>query len=114
MLLFLPINKPLCYAAVLLKFTYYAQYYAQEQELLSDYYTIHIQFCMNNSLHVADNFIMTALLECINEWYQVCHYALSYGGCSIKVYRSFITIFHKRLILLLHLFYNFLLCWHYA
>ena len=25
---------PLCYAAVLYKFTYYAQYYAQEQELL--------------------------------------------------------------------------------
>ena len=24
---------PLCYAAVLLKFTYYAQYYAQEQGL---------------------------------------------------------------------------------
>ena len=36
MLLFLPIM--LCaYAVVLLKFTYYAQYYAQEQELLSDY-----------------------------------------------------------------------------
>ena len=35
MLLFLSI----CYAAVLLKFTCYAQYYAQEHELLSDYYT---------------------------------------------------------------------------
>ena len=48
---------PLCYAAVFLKFTYYPQYYAQEQELLSDYYAIHdhIQSCMNNSLHVADN-----------------------------------------------------------
>ena len=45
----------LCYAAVLLKFTYYTQCYAQEQELLSDYYAIHIQFCINNSLHVADN-----------------------------------------------------------
>ena len=56
---------------MLLKFTYYAQHYAQEQELLSDYYAIHIQLCMNNSLHVADNsYIKTALLECINEKYQ--------------------------------------------
>ena len=50
---------PLCYAAVLLTFTYYAQYYAQEQELLSDYYAFYIQFCMNNSLHVAESFIET-------------------------------------------------------
>ena len=35
----------------------YAQYYAQEQELLSDYYAIYIQVGMNNSLHVADTFI---------------------------------------------------------
>ena len=39
---------PLCYAAVLLKVTYYAQ----EQELLSDYYAVG----MSNSLHVAHNF----------------------------------------------------------
>ena len=32
------------YAAVLLKFTYHAQYYAQEQEFLSDYYANYIQF----------------------------------------------------------------------
>ena len=57
-------NQPLCfyfyplfYAAVFLKFTYYAQYYAQEQELLSDYYAIYTQVGMNNSLHVADTFI---------------------------------------------------------
>ena len=31
---------PLCYATVLLKFTYYPQYYAQEQELWSDCYVI--------------------------------------------------------------------------
>ena len=42
-----------CYAAVLLKFTYYAQ----EQESLSDYYGIYIQFCMSNSLHVTESFI---------------------------------------------------------
>ena len=52
MLLFLPI----CFAAVLLKFTYYAQYYAQEKELWSDYYAIYIQVCISNLLHVADNF----------------------------------------------------------
>ena len=33
---------PLCYAAVHLKITYYAQYYAQEQELWSDYYVIYV------------------------------------------------------------------------
>ena len=54
---------PLCYTvailhAVLLKFTYYAQYYAHEQELLLYYYAsaIHTQFSMNNLLHVVDNF----------------------------------------------------------
>ena len=37
----------LCHAAVLLKFTYYAQFYAQEQKLWSDYYANYIQVCMN-------------------------------------------------------------------
>ena len=54
---------------MLLKFTYYAQYYAQEEELLSDYYVIHIQFCKENLLNEVI-FIKTVLLECINEWYQ--------------------------------------------
>ena len=44
MLLFLPIM--LCCSA--LKITYYAQYYAQEQELLSDYYASYVQVCRNN------------------------------------------------------------------
>ena len=66
MLLFLPIM--LCCSAH--KITYYAQYYAQEQELLSDYYAFYMQFCMSNSVHVANNFIKTVLLECINERYQ--------------------------------------------
>ena len=57
---------PLCYAAVLLKFTHYAQYYAQEQELLSDYYAFYMQFYMSSSLHVADNFYK----ECFNVKYQ--------------------------------------------
>ena len=39
-------QHPLCYAAMLLKFIYYAQ------------------FCMS---HVAYNFIQTVILECINE-----------------------------------------------
>ena len=38
-----------------LKFAYYAQYYAQEQELWSDYYAIYMQVCMNKLLLVVDN-----------------------------------------------------------
>ena len=68
---------------MLLKFTYYAQYYAQEQELLSDYYVIYVQICMNNTLHVEDNFKKTDLLECIKKLYQ-CR--LSHNDCSIRVY----------------------------
>ena len=41
--------------AVLLKFTYYAQYYAQEQESWSEYYAIY----MNKLLLVVDNFRKT-------------------------------------------------------
>ena len=58
---------PLCYAAVLLKFTYYSE----EQEMWSDllYYAIYIQVCMNELLLVVDNFRKTVLLESIYEWY---------------------------------------------
>ena len=52
---------PLCYAVVLLKFTYYAQV----QELWSEYYAIYIQVFMNKLILVIDNFRDTALLECI-------------------------------------------------
>ena len=52
---------------MLLKFTYYAQ----EQELLSNYCGIYIQFSMSDSLHVAKIFIKTALLECINKGIKV-------------------------------------------
>ena len=41
-------QHPLCYAAMLLKFIYYAQ------------------FCMAH-MHVAYNFIQTVILECINQ-----------------------------------------------
>ena len=51
-LLFLPIM--LCYSA--LKLICCTQYYAQEQELWSDYYGIYMQVCMNNSLYVAGNY----------------------------------------------------------
>ena len=74
---------PLCYAAVLLKFTYYAQYYAEEQELLSDYYAIYIQFCMNNSPHVADNSHKTVLIKCINKWYQSIPLCSSYHAVTV-------------------------------
>ena len=75
---------------MLLKYTYYAHYYAEEQESLSDYYVFYMQYCMSNSLYVADNFKKTVLLECINERY---YYALSNDDCSIRVYRSFTIIF---------------------
>ena len=45
----------LCYAAVLKILAYYAQYYGQEQELGSAYYTNYIQVCLNKSLHITDN-----------------------------------------------------------
>ena len=58
---------------MLLKFTYYAQYYAQEQELWLECYAI-----LYTGLHeqiatcTIDNFRKTVLLECINnEWYLV-------------------------------------------
>ena len=40
----------LCWSA--LKFTYYAQYYVQEQILWSDYNAIYVQVYMNNSIHI--------------------------------------------------------------
>ena len=61
--------------------------------ILSDYHAVYMQFCMNNSLHVA--FVKTVLLECINERYKVYCCALSYNDCSTRVYRLFTTIFHK-------------------
>ena len=56
MLLFLPINRPSCYVAVLLKFTYHAQYYDQEHaEAVVRLLCFYMQFSMSNSL-VADYF----------------------------------------------------------
>ena len=37
---------PLCYAAALLKFIYYVRYYAQEEELLLDYYAYICNFAL--------------------------------------------------------------------
>ena len=55
---------------------------------------------MNNSLHVADNFIETVLLECINEWYQLYHYAyhtmtvlLEYIDHSLQFFTNVINIY---------------------
>ena len=52
-------------------------------------------------MHVTDSFIKTVLLECVNEWYHVYHYALA-GDCFIRVYRSYrsISIVHCNLLLL--------------
>ena len=72
--------------AVLLKSTYCAHYYAQEQGLLSVYMLYNFT-CSRQLI-----FIKTVLLECIDD------NALSYDDRSIRVYRSF-TIFHKLLLL---------------
>ena len=67
---------------MLLKLTYYAQ----EQEFLSDYYA----FMFGNSLHVANNFIQTVLLECINEntgmLYHTMTVLLEYIDCSLQFF----------------------------
>ena len=68
-------------------------YYAQEQELMSDYYDIYVQVYMSNTLHIAadwrDIFIR------VNLWIVVYYYALLCADYSIRVYQSFGTIFHK-------------------
>ena len=77
-----------------LKFTYYAQYYAPEQELLSDYFDIHNYIIfMSNSLDVADNVIMSVLMNSIM-LYLTMTVLLEYIDCLT-------TIFHKYLTLLL-------------
>ena len=63
------------------------------------YTILHEQFTKCNR-----KFVKTVLLECINERYQV-HHVQSYDDCSIRVYRSFTTIFHKCLVLLLILIF---------
>ena len=55
MLLFLPIM--LCCSALKIHLL------CSKTKILSDYYA----FMYDNSLHVADNFIQTVLLQCINE-----------------------------------------------
>ena len=67
------------YAVVLLNFTCYAQYYARIQKLWLHYFDIYIQMCMNNSLHRAENFRKTVLLECSYKWHQNVH-----NLCSIR------------------------------
>ena len=54
----------LCYAAVLIKFTYYAQYYAKEEELYLSIITICIQIFMNKSQLIVEN-VENCLLGCI-------------------------------------------------
>ena len=82
------------HAAVLLKFTYYAQY-VQEQELRSNYYTIYVHVCINNSLHIEDNFRKTVLWSVFMNGIKAYYYGLSYDDCSNRIYHSFTIIFHK-------------------
>ena len=88
------------HAAVLLKFTYYAQYaqYAQEQELWSNYYTIYVHVCINNSLHIEDNFRKTVLWSVFMNGIKAYYYGLLYDDCSNRVYHSLTIIFINALI----------------
>ena len=43
---------------------------------------------------------------------KVYHYAKSYAVCSIRIYRSFATIFSQMFNIAINI--NFMLCWHYA
>ena len=79
---------------------------------------------MNKLLLVADNFRNTVLLECIYEWYPdkpLVYYMMT--DCSIRVYRSFTTIFHKCMNIAINVFSGIMLnafndplcsklCWH--
>ena len=62
---------------MLLTITYYAQYYAQEQELLSDYYALYAILHKQFTACSRQTILKTVLLECINERY------LSIPLCSI-------------------------------
>ena len=69
--------------------------------MLSDYNAFDIQFCMTKSLHVADNFIKTVLLECINEMYTIMLYytmtvLLEYIDRSMQFFTSFsVSLSHQ-------------------
>ena len=61
--------------------TYYAQYYAQEQELHSAYYTNYKQVCMNKSLHT----VYVVYLAVVLIW----QFGKSFKYCQIKCSMGF-------------------------
>ena len=76
---------------------------------------IYIESCMNKSLHVAKNFRMTVLLQCIYVLYQNILTALLDNEFSIRVYQLF-AIFYRCLSIAINVFYKYyyLLCWDYT
>ena len=53
---------------MLLKFTYYAQCYAQGQEFFVRLFMVSIYKQFTTYIHVTESCIKTVLLECINEY----------------------------------------------
>ena len=65
MLLFLPIILVLCCNAIKIHLL------CSRTGIVVRLLCFYMQFCMSYSLHVADIFIKTILLECINERYSI-------------------------------------------
>ena len=85
---------PLWYAAVLLKFTYYAR-----TGIVVRLLCFYMQFCIK--IHYMQQTVLYRLFyqSILMKGIKVYHYALLYDDCSIRVYLS--IIFLKCLILLL-------------
>ena len=75
----------LCYATVLLKFTYYAQ----EQELFSDYYAFICNYAWQFTT-CSKQFLYKLLLECINESTSILYHTmtvlLDYTDCLLQFF----------------------------
>ena len=103
----------LCYAQLP---SYYAQYYAQEQELMNLSITSFIQICINKSLFYSRQCRKTVLLGCgYKNNDREIHCMFLDIDCSIRVYQSFAAIFQNYLLLcvgiMLNAFSDLKLCW---
>ena len=103
---------------MLIKFAYYAQNYAQEQELCLVYY--HYLYTNMDKQVTTHNrqFRKTVLLGCIYKWLKNTLYVLLDNDRSITVYQSFAAIFQNYSYyagIMLNAFSDLLcskLCWH--
>ena len=79
----------ICYAAVLIIYLLCSKLCSRIGIVLS------LQICMNKLLLIADN----VLLGCIYKWQQNIPHVLFDNDCSIRVYKSFVTVFQKYFLL---------------